>query len=233
MCHTVYPFIHTSLLGNVHCKESLKRLQASGVCYTISTGSSPGLLLDGLLMPCDMKILHVWILQLQKLQKFIDMIDVGMDWVSGLDLELGGNWTGLQQPHHQGESSSTTLSRSSNTAASRGQNQLSCSHAFKASSILLPRWGAGSNLSSAAASEVQGQLFSSCDLGASSPTCHRWQGARGGYLSLTHATVRQTSGRLALPGSWLQADSPKSPPPPLLTWKNNSPKHVSHSRSKN
>ena len=35
----VYPFVHTSLLANVHCNESLVWYEASGVCYSIITGT--------------------------------------------------------------------------------------------------------------------------------------------------------------------------------------------------
>jgi hypothetical protein len=39
-----HPLVHTSLLANVHCSDSLVWFQASGFCYTINTGSSLGLL---------------------------------------------------------------------------------------------------------------------------------------------------------------------------------------------
>ena len=66
MCHNVshsilHPFVHTSLLANVHCNESLVWFEASGFCYTINTGSSLGLLSDILLLPCVMEILQLWI----------------------------------------------------------------------------------------------------------------------------------------------------------------------------
>ena len=35
-----------------------KKFEASGFCYTINTGSSPGLFLDILLLPCVMEILQ-------------------------------------------------------------------------------------------------------------------------------------------------------------------------------
>jgi hypothetical protein len=38
---TVYPFVHTSSLINVHCNESLVLFEASSFCYTINAGSSP------------------------------------------------------------------------------------------------------------------------------------------------------------------------------------------------
>jgi hypothetical protein len=42
VCPMVYPFDHSSLLANVHCNESLVWYEASGFCYSISTGSSLG-----------------------------------------------------------------------------------------------------------------------------------------------------------------------------------------------
>jgi hypothetical protein len=59
--HTVYSFIYTSFLANVHCNEFLVWFKASGFCYTINIGSSLGLLLDILLLPCIMEILQLWI----------------------------------------------------------------------------------------------------------------------------------------------------------------------------
>lgn len=48
---TVHPFAQTSLLAHVHSNESLVCFNASGFCYTVSTGSSPQLCLDILLLP--------------------------------------------------------------------------------------------------------------------------------------------------------------------------------------
>jgi hypothetical protein len=53
----VYPFVHTSLLANVHFNESFIWYEASGFCYIINTGTSLGLLLDILSMPCVVEIL--------------------------------------------------------------------------------------------------------------------------------------------------------------------------------
>jgi hypothetical protein len=60
MCHSVsywMPFCPV-LLVNVHCNESLVWFKASSFCYTINTGSSPGLLSDILMWPCVMEILQ-------------------------------------------------------------------------------------------------------------------------------------------------------------------------------
>jgi hypothetical protein len=35
---TELPFVHTSLLANVHCNDSLVWYEASGFCYSIDTG---------------------------------------------------------------------------------------------------------------------------------------------------------------------------------------------------
>lgn len=40
-CQAVFPFVCTSFLANVHCNTSLVLFEASGFCYTTSTGSSP------------------------------------------------------------------------------------------------------------------------------------------------------------------------------------------------
>ena len=40
MCPTVCPFVQTSLLGNVHCNESLVCSEAPGSWYSINTGTS-------------------------------------------------------------------------------------------------------------------------------------------------------------------------------------------------
>jgi hypothetical protein len=61
LCDIAYPFVQTVLLANAHCHESLVCFKASGFCYTINTGSSPGLLSDILLLPCVMEFLKLWI----------------------------------------------------------------------------------------------------------------------------------------------------------------------------
>lgn len=54
---TVHPFVHTSLLVNVHCNDMKVWYEPSGFCYSINTGTSLGLLLDILLLPCVLKVL--------------------------------------------------------------------------------------------------------------------------------------------------------------------------------
>ena len=61
VCHRVYSFVHTVLIANVHCNEILVCFEASGVCYTINTGSSWRLLSDIQLLLCVMEILQLWI----------------------------------------------------------------------------------------------------------------------------------------------------------------------------
>jgi hypothetical protein len=41
VCPTVYPFVHTALLADVHYNESLVWFEASGFCYTLNTGILP------------------------------------------------------------------------------------------------------------------------------------------------------------------------------------------------
>lgn len=64
-CVTVHPrvnpFVYTPLFANGHCKESLIWFEAAGFCYTISTGTSLGLLSNIWMMPCVMEILSFWI----------------------------------------------------------------------------------------------------------------------------------------------------------------------------
>jgi hypothetical protein len=48
----VYPFVHKSLLGNIHCNKALVWPEASSFCYTINTGSSLELLWTILLLSC-------------------------------------------------------------------------------------------------------------------------------------------------------------------------------------
>jgi hypothetical protein len=45
VCATTAQLVHTSLLANVHCNDSLVWYEAPGFCYTINTGTSLGLLL--------------------------------------------------------------------------------------------------------------------------------------------------------------------------------------------
>jgi hypothetical protein len=58
---TEHPFVHTSLLANIHCSESLVWLETSGFFYTINTVSSLGLLLAIQLSPCVGEILQLWL----------------------------------------------------------------------------------------------------------------------------------------------------------------------------
>lgn len=54
-CPTVYPFVYTSLLANVHCKDLLAWYEDSSFCYSADTGTSLGPLLDILLLPYVME----------------------------------------------------------------------------------------------------------------------------------------------------------------------------------
>jgi hypothetical protein len=51
VCPTADPFVHTSLLANIHCNDLLVWYEASGFCYSINTGSSLELFSDTLWLP--------------------------------------------------------------------------------------------------------------------------------------------------------------------------------------
>lgn len=54
VCHggpTAHPFVHTSLLVNVGCNDSLVWYEGSGFCSSVDAGTSPGLLSGTLLLP--------------------------------------------------------------------------------------------------------------------------------------------------------------------------------------
>lgn len=59
-CPTVYPFIHNSLLINIHRNKSLVWVSASDFCCTTNTGSSQELLLDILLLAHVSDVLQFW-----------------------------------------------------------------------------------------------------------------------------------------------------------------------------
>ena len=124
MCHSVsteHPFVHTSLLANIHCSESLVWLKTSGFFYTINTVSSLGLLLAIQLSPCTGQApSHT-------------PVAVGVSPLKALDLGLDGSELvshQLSSTHHgQGELSSTAPCSSSNALANKRWGQFSCSHA--------------------------------------------------------------------------------------------------------
>jgi hypothetical protein len=121
--------IHRPLLANVHCSEALAWLEASGFCYTINTGSSPGLLSDILLLPCVMESLQLWFCRAGPFQQVTDGVDLRVGQLKAPDLGLGGGWVGqpsrYSTSHHQGELSSTAPANSPSTGANKGQGQLS------------------------------------------------------------------------------------------------------------
>jgi hypothetical protein len=80
VCPTVYPFVHTSLLANFYCSESLVWLKASGFCYSIHTETSLGLLSDILLLPCVMEILQFGIC---RTSPFMHSNSSSMGWMLG------------------------------------------------------------------------------------------------------------------------------------------------------
>ena len=76
--HSIHPFVHISLLANVHCNEPLVSFEVSGFYYTINTGSSPGLHLKVQLLPCVMEVLWLWIYKTGPFM-YIDVVEVGVD----------------------------------------------------------------------------------------------------------------------------------------------------------
>ena len=70
------------------CNESLVWFEASGFCYTLNTGSTPGLFFDIPLLPCHGDPVA---LVLHTLQQFINGVDVGVGQLKALDLGLGGS----------------------------------------------------------------------------------------------------------------------------------------------
>jgi hypothetical protein len=57
--YSVSHLIPFYIIANVHCNEPLVWFKASGFCYAINPGSSLGLLLDILLLPCIIEILQL------------------------------------------------------------------------------------------------------------------------------------------------------------------------------
>jgi hypothetical protein len=131
MCHTAYPFANTSLIANIHCNVSLVWSEVSCFCYSINTGSSPGLLSISPCCPVSWRPsaldLQDW--PLYKLQQFLDEVDVGVDQLKDLDLDLNDNWVGQPAsspaPTLQGELSSTALANLPKCHSQQGTESLS------------------------------------------------------------------------------------------------------------
>ena len=90
MCSTVYASVHTSLIANIHCNESLVWFEASGFCYTINAGSSQGYPV-AVLCRGDPAALNLQDWPYHTLQQFIDGVDVGVGQLKALDLGLDGS----------------------------------------------------------------------------------------------------------------------------------------------
>jgi hypothetical protein len=82
------PFVHTSLLANVHCNESLVLFKASGYCYSINTGTSLGLLLDILCCPVSWRSGSFGSVGLVLSCTPVSGVGVGMSRFKALDLGL-------------------------------------------------------------------------------------------------------------------------------------------------
>lgn len=62
VCSTQYiPFVHISLLANIHCHVLLVWYRASGFCHSISNGMSLALISNILLLFYALEILELWI----------------------------------------------------------------------------------------------------------------------------------------------------------------------------
>ena len=97
------PFVHTSLLANVHCNESLVWFEASDFCYTGNTGSSLRRLSDVLLLPRVMEFLWFWICRTKSFNpfcEFINRVDTGKCQFKALDMGLRGIRGGQPDSSH-------------------------------------------------------------------------------------------------------------------------------------
>lgn len=94
VCYRVYHFVYTSLLTSIHCKESLVCFEASGLCCSIHTGTSQGLLSDSCCLPVSWEAYSFGSteLALHLLQHVIDGVDGGESKVKAVDLDLGRSW---------------------------------------------------------------------------------------------------------------------------------------------
>lgn len=94
VCHKVYPFVHTSLLENIHCNESLVWFETSGFCYILSVLDphwNVSQISCGALCHGDPAALHLQDWPFHALQQFIPEVDVGMGQLKALDLSLGSS----------------------------------------------------------------------------------------------------------------------------------------------
>lgn len=99
---TVYPFVHTSLIANVHGNESLvwglwRLLHNQYWILTVSSWIS-------CCCPVPWEILQLWVCRTGPLT-FKDGADVDKGQLKALDFALGGSWAAsssvLPCPHHQ------------------------------------------------------------------------------------------------------------------------------------
>ena len=94
MCPTVQSFVHTAVLANVHCPQSIGLVQGLWLLlhcqYWILTRTPLGFLVVGLCHG-DLKALGLQDQPLHVLQWFIDGVDVGLGQLKVLDLDLGGS----------------------------------------------------------------------------------------------------------------------------------------------
>ena len=141
----VYLFDHMSLLANVHCNEPLVWFKASGFCYTTNTCSS----LESFQIFCVV-LCHrdPAALDLHTLQ-FIDGVHIGVGQLRAMNLGL--SWLAPSSLTSTVPAINTALASSAPCCIQQGMEPpllfschwgwLTCAHATRASSTVLPSGG--------------------------------------------------------------------------------------------
>jgi hypothetical protein len=130
VCPTAYPFVHTSLIINVHCSESLVFPSAIpsvldshwdfsriSSCCPVSWGSCFFGIIGS--TPSHVPVVH-------------QLVDIGVDQFKVLDMDLGGSWAG--QPSN---SSTTHITRASSPALPKPTYPMPQQTRGRASSLIL------------------------------------------------------------------------------------------------
>ena len=140
------PFVHTSLLADVHCSGSLVRFEASSFCDVNGIGSSPEFLLVNLVLCSVKEILQLWISRTghslcpcrSQMMEILGWAD-SEPWIWAWVVAGCSACESLTYPHQQGQLPSTALARLP-VSLCRRRASLSCS---TLSSTMLPRQGTG------------------------------------------------------------------------------------------
>lgn len=135
VCHTVsYPSAQIVLLVNVHCSLvhwSSVQFQVSGFGSTVTTGSSPGLLLDILLF-----LLQLWFCRTDP-SRALAVHRQGRCW--GEPTESPGSWPGQKLRWSAHQLSCACATRASSPTLSRCLAQVRCGASSPALSLSLSR----------------------------------------------------------------------------------------------